>query len=127
MGMLVDFGAMQPVLVFGLVISVLAVIGKVFGCGMPALAVGFNIRGATRIGVGMMPRGEVALIVAGVGLSRGVIEPDVFGVAIMMTFITTVLAPIMLVPIFQRGGPGSRKAAAAVASSHLPNKDHVHR
>lgn len=116
MGMLVDFNAMAPVLAFGLVISALAIVGKIFGCGIPALGVGFNSWGATRIGVGMMPRGEVALIVAGVGLSRGVIHGDVFGVSIMMTFITTVLAPIVLVPIFQRGGAGTRKAASPAKS-----------
>ena len=112
MGMLVDFNAMGPVLVFGLVISVLAIIGKIGGCSIPALGVGFNNWGATRIGFGMMPRGEVALIVAGLGLSRGIIEADLFGVAIMMTFITTVLAPIVLVPIFQKGGSGRRSASA---------------
>jgi Kef-type K+ transport system membrane component KefB len=116
MGMLVDFHAMQPVLVFGLVVSFLAIIGKVFGCGIPALGVGFNVRGASRIGFGMLPRGEVALIVAGVGLSRGVIEADIFGVSIMMTFITTVMAPIILVPIFKSGGPGHRKMAALAAA-----------
>ncbi len=113
MGMLVDFQAMGAVLLFGLTISLLAIIGKIIGCGLPALAVGFNRWGAGRIGVGMMPRGEVALIVAGVGLSRAIIQPDIFGVSIMMTFITTVLAPLALVPIFQRGGPGTRRAVAA--------------
>jgi Kef-type K+ transport system membrane component KefB len=119
MGMLVDFSAMGPVLVFGLVISILAVIGKVAGSGFPALAVGFNKWGAGRIGVGMMPRGEVALIVAGVGLSRGVIQGDIFGVSIMMTFITTVLAPIILVPIFKKGGIGTRKAAVSEKISEM--------
>jgi Kef-type K+ transport system membrane component KefB len=117
MGMLVNFQAMAPVLAFGLVVSVLAIVGKVVGAGVPALAVGFNARGASRIGVGMMPRGEVALIVAGVGLGRGIIESDIFGVSIMMTFITTVLAPPLLVPMFQRGGPGNRAAATVMASN----------
>jgi len=114
MGMLLDFSAMGPVLVFGLAVSVLAILGKLLGCGIPALAVGFNRLGATRIGIGMMPRGEVALIVAGVGLSREVIQSDVFGVAIMMTFITTVLAPLLLVPAFRTGGQGTRRATTRV-------------
>lgn len=112
MGMLVDFQAMGPVLVFGAVLSVLAVIGKIAGCGIPALGVGFNKLGALRIGVGMMPRGEVALIVAGVGLTAGIIGPDVFGVAIMMTIVTTLLAPIGLVPAFKAKGSGLRRQAA---------------
>lgn len=116
MGMLVDFRAMAPVLLFGGVISILAIIGKIFGCGLPALAVGFNRTGAIRVGIGMMPRGEVALIVAGVGLTAGIIQSDVFGVSIMMTMITTLLAPIALVPVFQRGGSGLRAESKAAVS-----------
>ncbi|MBI2320714.1 MAG: cation:proton antiporter [Chloroflexi bacterium] len=114
MGMLVNVAAMADVLVFGLVVSLLAIIGKVGGCGLSALSVGFNRRGAWRIGIGMLPRGEVALIVAGVGLTAGVIESDVFGVAIMMTVITTLLAPVLLVPAFRRGGSGRRKVEVPV-------------
>ncbi|RMF87173.1 MAG: cation:proton antiporter [Nitrospinota bacterium] len=110
MGMLVNFHAMQGALMFGLVLSFLGVISKIFGCGLPALAVGFNRVGGFRIGIGMLPRGEVALIVAGVGLSASVINSAEFGVAIMMTLITTLIAPIVLVPAFQRGGEGTRRA-----------------
>lgn len=118
MGMLVDVGSMRHALAFGVVITAIAVVTKLVGAGLPALAVGFNLRGAVRIGVGMLPRGEVALIVAGVGLSRGVVSNDLFGVAIMMTIVTTVVAPIVLVPVFEHGGPGRRKPdAATVAAS----------
>ncbi|MBI4491224.1 MAG: cation:proton antiporter [Chloroflexi bacterium] len=108
MGMLVDLSAMGRALEFGLAISALAIVGKLVGAALPALAVGFNLRGATRIGLGMLPRGEVALIVAGVGLTSGVIGSELFGVAILMTVITTFLAPVLLVPAFQRGGSGRR-------------------
>ena len=56
----------------------------------------------------MLPWGAVALIIAGIGLSRGVIGPEMFGVAIMMTVITTLMAPIILVPAFSKGGSGRR-------------------
>ncbi len=108
MGMMVDFSAMRPVLVFGSVYSLVAVIAKVAGCGLPAYAMKFNLRGALRIGLGMLPRGEVALIVAGIGLAGGVIDQGIFGVAIMMTVITTMLAPPLLVKSFN-GGSGLRK------------------
>ena len=108
MGMLVDVGSMRDVIAFGLIISVLAVAGKLFGSGLPAMAVGFNARGGLRIGLGMIPRGEVALIIAGVGLARHVIGMDLFGISIMMTVITTVIAPILLVPAFRKGGSGER-------------------
>ncbi len=109
MGTLVDLGNMSSAIGLGLVITAFAILSKVLGSGVPALAVGFNARGATRIGLGMLPRGEVALIIAGIGLSRGVIEQDLFGVAIMMTIITTVMAPILLVPAFEKGGSGRRR------------------
>ncbi len=109
MGMLVDFAAMRSLLTFGLVVSGLAIVSKVFGCGVPAMGVGFNTRGSFRVGIGMLPRGEVALIVAGVGLTTGVIGTDIFGVSIMMTLITTIMAPMILVPLFSKGGEGRRR------------------
>ena len=111
MGMLVDVTSMQSGLVFGLIISALAVFSKVVGSGGPALVSGFNFRGSARIGVGMMPRGEVALIIAGIGLSHGIIGQELFGVSIIMTVITTLIAPTLLVPLFRSGGSGVRKLA----------------
>ena len=110
MGMLVNVGAMQSGIVFGLEITFLAIFSKVVGSGVPALASGFNVRGSARIGVGMMPRGEVALIIAGIGLSHGIIAQDLFGVSIMMTVITTLIAPTLLVPLFRSGGSGLRNS-----------------
>ncbi len=108
MGMMVDFDTLKAVVGFGLVITALAIISKVAGCGIPAFFTGFNRWGAWRIGIGMLPRGEVALIIAGIGLTRGVIESDLFGVSIMMTIVTTFLAALILKPSFQRGGSGRR-------------------
>ncbi|MBI2171314.1 MAG: cation:proton antiporter [Chloroflexi bacterium] len=124
MGMLVDLPAMGGALVFGLVITALAIVSKVVGCGLPALATGFTALGAARVGVGMLPRGEVALIVAGIGLTRGVIEGDLFGVSILMTVVTTLLAPIMLVPLFRRRGPGRRREDAAPAQASAATGGH---
>jgi Kef-type K+ transport system membrane component KefB len=111
LGMLVNFDVMFSdwrVIVFGLVVTIIAVIGKLVGCGAASLPTGFNLRGAYRIGLGMLPRGEVALIVAGVGLSQAIIAPNVFGVSIMMTLLTTLVAPILMVPAFAHGGSGRR-------------------
>ena len=66
------------------------------GCGLPAYLMKFNLRGSLRIGLGMLPRGEVALIVAGIGLASGIINQGIFGISIMMTVITTMLAPPLL-------------------------------
>ncbi len=108
MGMLVDVTVMGGVLLFGAVITFLAILSKVVGSGLPALFAGFNRAGSWRVGIGMLPRGEVALIIAGIGLSRGLIGQDVFGVAILMTVVTTLMSPLILVPSFARGGAGKR-------------------
>ena len=128
MGMMVDFSAMKPVFLFGSVYSLLAIFSKVLGCGLPAFATRFNLRGALRIGLGMLPRGEVALIVAGIGLASGIIDQGIFGVAIMMAVITTMLAPPLLVRSFE-GGSGLRKEVAGegedieVIELEFPSRD----
>ncbi len=123
LGMLVNVGAMfasWPVVAFGLTVTAVAIVGKLIGCGAAALPGGFNLRGAYRIGLGMLPRGEVALIVAGIGLSSGMVGEVVFGVSIMMTLITTILAPILLVPAFAKGGSG-RKSSGDLATRMSPS------
>jgi Kef-type K+ transport system membrane component KefB len=112
MGMLVDFQAISGVVYIGLAISALAIIGKLIGCGLPSLAVGFNFRGATRIGFGMVPRGEVNLIIASVGLTRGIIPDDIFGIAVMVVMITTIIAPVILSVVYRKGGEGQRTEAS---------------
>lgn len=114
MGMMVNVGATLHALGFGLLITLAAIVGKVVGCGLPALTVGFNPLGAYRIGIGMLPRGEVALIVAGIAIARGAIPQEMYGVAILMTMVTTLMAPIFLVPAFRNPRSGLRRAAAPV-------------
>ncbi len=57
------------------------ILTMVAGCGLPAYLMRFNLRGSLRIGLGMLPRGEVALIVAGIGLAGGIIDQGIFGVS----------------------------------------------
>lgn len=109
MGMMVDFSSLRPILGFGIIFALLAMAGKMLGCGLPALAAGFNTRGAVRIGAGMLPRGEVTLIVAGVGLASGAIGQDVFGVAVMTLLVASVVSPPFLVRSFE-GGPGYKRS-----------------
>ncbi|MBN2545025.1 MAG: cation:proton antiporter [Spirochaetes bacterium] len=104
MGMLVNFKALTGynIIIFGLIYSILAVIAKVVGAGFPALFFNFNAIGALRIGAGMIPRGEVALIVAGIGLASGFLPGEIFGIAILMTLITTIISPPLLVLLFNK-------------------------
>lgn len=111
MGMLVDVETLisPKILTLGSIYILLSILGKLIGCGGPALFLNFNLRGALRIGVGMIPRGEVALIVAGVALSKGIIDHDAFSMAMLMTFATTLITPPILSMLLQKNGPVLRK------------------
>jgi fructose-specific phosphotransferase system IIA component len=111
MGMMVNLGEIfsLPVLIFGALYTVQAIAAKIIGCGGPALLLGFNYRGALRIGMGMVPRGEVALIIAGIGLTAGVLDDRLFAVIILMTLITTLAAPPLLSAALGMNGTGTRK------------------
>ncbi len=101
----------RTVLVFGTVYTLVAAVSKVAGCGIPALLSGFNTKGAARIGFGMMPRGEVGLIVAGIGLSAGFLDERLFASVILMVVINTVLAPMVFVRLFRDSSPGLRRVS----------------
>jgi Kef-type K+ transport system membrane component KefB/mannitol/fructose-specific phosphotransferase system IIA component (Ntr-type) len=111
MGMMVNVREIVsvPVLVFGAVYTLVAILAKIIGCGGPALLFGFNARGAIRIGMGMVPRGEVALIIAGIGLTSGILNNQLFSVVIVMTLITTLAAPPLLNATLKINGSGTRK------------------
>jgi fructose-specific phosphotransferase system IIA component len=119
MGMMVNMREIisPPVLIFGGIYTLTALIAKVVGCGGPALLLGFNLRGALRIGTGMIPRGEVALIIAGIGLSSGILNQQLFGVIILMTLITTLVAPPLLSVSLGIKGAGTRKPAKGDGSA----------
>ena len=119
MGMMVDISALcsKPVIYFGLIYTVLAVAAKVIGCMVPSLFCGFTLAGSLRIGAGMVPRGEVALIIAGLGLSYGYLTQEIFGFGIMMTLITTVVAPPALVGLFSLKAKGVRNPKQSMDGS----------
>src|SRR5436305_7836686 len=77
-----------------IVILVAAVLSKFIGCGLGAL--GLGKADALRIGVGMIPRGEVGMVVAQIGLSFGIMSQSVYGVVIFMSVATTLLAPPLI-------------------------------
>jgi Kef-type K+ transport system membrane component KefB/mannitol/fructose-specific phosphotransferase system IIA component (Ntr-type) len=123
MGMLVNLReiASPAIILAGGVYLALAVLGKILGCGVPALFMNFNLRGALRVGIGMVPRGEVALIIAGVGLANGIIGDEVFGVAIIMTFLTTLLTPPVFDRLLRSGKPVLRKQGPAAEEHKVIN------
>jgi Kef-type K+ transport system membrane component KefB len=84
------------------VILAVAVVGKVVGCGAAARLCGFNRQESLRVGVGMISRGEVGLIVAGVGLASSVIDQEIFSIMVIMVLVTTMVTPLLLRLVFPR-------------------------
>ncbi|MDB5988450.1 MAG: cation:proton antiporter [Nevskia sp.] len=75
-----------------------AVVTKLVGCGIGALKLGR--RAALQVGVGMIPRGEVGIVVAQIGLALGVIDSRLFGAVLIMACATTIIAPPLLRPLY---------------------------
>ncbi len=103
-----------PVLLSVLVVTVLAVVGKVVGCGLGARSLGRW--GALTVGVGMVPRGEVGVIVAGLGQQAGVFPPRTYAIIVGMSLLTSIVAPPALKRLLAKtddGAPGASAAAPA--------------
>ena len=81
-------------ILLALVILIAAVLSKFIGCGAGALALGR--KDAVRVGVGMIPRGEVGMVVAQIGLAMGVIAQSIYGIIVFMSVATTLVAPPLL-------------------------------
>lgn len=82
------------VIVFALLVTVIAVITKLAGCGFGAKGLGWKQMG--QVGMGMVPRGEVGIVVAQIGLGLAVINDSLYGVVLMMAVATTLIAPPFL-------------------------------
>jgi Kef-type K+ transport system membrane component KefB/mannitol/fructose-specific phosphotransferase system IIA component (Ntr-type) len=98
MGMMVNVREIisPPVLIFGIIYTLAVISAKFFGNSLMAQLSGFNRIGAMRIGAGIIPRGEGALITCGIGLSAGVISNQLFSAAVFMVFLTIVIC----IPLF---------------------------
>lgn len=86
------------VLALVLLITFVATLTKLLGCGLGAISLGW--RRAAQVGVGMIPRGEVGIVVAQIGLSLAVITDALFGVVLFMSVATTLIAPPFLKLLF---------------------------
>jgi Kef-type K+ transport system membrane component KefB len=84
------------VLVLSGIIVAVAIITKLVGCGIPSLMFLKDKTKSMRVGIGMISRGEVGLIVAGVGVTSGVLSADIYTAVIIMVAATTVVSPIWL-------------------------------
>jgi Kef-type K+ transport system membrane component KefB len=96
LGVLADFRQLTPgIVVFLVVLIVVAIVTKLVGCGLPAKLMGMSTKDSLIVGFGMAPRGEVAMIVALIGLQQGIIDQNIYVALVLMSLVTTIITPII--------------------------------
>ena len=88
-------------LFFSIAFVFVALLSKIIGCGSAAKLCKFNWNDSLKIGIGMMTRGEVALITAQKGLHAGLITSDYFTAVILMILVSSILAPVLLKVLYK--------------------------
>ena len=104
---------------FTVALVLVAIVAKAAGCALFARWCGFTPRQSLRVGVGMISRGEVGLIVAGYGLSNGLIGTDVFSASVIVVLVTTMVTPPLLRLVFPRGASAATTVEETIA--HMPH------
>ena len=96
-GAQVDLRAVNlEILMISAVVIIIAVVTKLGGCGLPAMFFLKSKAQGMRVGIGMISRGEVGLIVAGVGVTAGILTSEVYSTIVIMVAVTTIITPIWL-------------------------------
>jgi len=98
-------GINLEVLFLSAIIIVVAIFSKLAGCGLPALVFLRNRSKAMKVGIGMISRGEVGLIVAGIGVTSGVLSSNIYTTVIIMVAITTLITPVWLKKAYSKESP----------------------
>jgi Kef-type K+ transport system membrane component KefB len=98
-------GINLEVLVLSAVVIAVAIVSKLIGCGLPATIFLRDKSTAMRVGIGMISRGEVGLIVAGIGVTSGALSANVYTAIIIMVAITTVITPVWLKKAYGKERP----------------------
>ena len=89
-------GLTGSMLIFSLLLLIVAILTKIVGCGLGAKLCGFTRRESVQVGVGMISRGEVALIVAQKGYTMGLMSAALFPPIVLVVIATTIITPIVL-------------------------------
>ena len=96
-GAQVDFRGIDfEILMLSGIMIVVAVVTKLFGCGLPAMLFLKDRKKSMQVGIGMISRGEVGLIVAGVGVASGVLTQNVYSTIVIMVAVSTIITPLWL-------------------------------
>ena len=89
-------GLNGSMLLFSILLLIVAILTKIAGCGLGAKLCGFTRREALQVGVGMISRGEVALIVAQKGNAMGLMDASLFPAVVLVVIATTIITPVLL-------------------------------
>jgi len=98
------------IVILSSIIIVVAVFTKLLGCGLPAWFFLKSKKLGMRVGIGMISRGEVGLIVAGVGVTTGILTSEVYSTIIIMVVVTTIITPIWLKLEYRKDQKGSNNS-----------------
>ena len=102
-GLKTSFDSMNStLLVFSIAFVIVALLGKIIGCGLASKALKFDWSDSLKIGLGMMTRGEVALIVTNKGLEAGIISNEYFSAVILLIIISSISAPLLLKAVYNK-------------------------
>ena len=104
LGTVVNVGEIWDMLLFGLILTAVAIATKLFGCGLPARLSGMSKWDSIAVGLGMAPRLEVALIIAYYGVTTGIIGIDLYSVVVFMGLMTAIISIPFLKYALRRGG-----------------------
>ena len=108
-------GVNLDVLYLSGIIIIVAIVSKLSGCGLPALLFLRNKSKAMKVGIGMISRGEVGLIVAGIGVTTGVLSSNIYTTVIIMIAITTLVTPVWLKRAYSKEPPDINDNSQKVA------------
>ncbi len=125
-GAQVDFREVNTeILILSGIVIAIAVVTKLFGCGLPAWLFLKDKAQGMRVGIGMISRGEVGLIVAGVGVSSGILTGSVYSTIVIMVAVTTIITPIWLKMEYRKeskkSGEGSVESSSKSDSGDSPS------
>lgn len=109
-GVSAQFNGIQENWKLLMILSILAIAAKLIGCAIGAKAAGFNWNSSLGIGSAMISRGEVALIIAAIGLDAKLLQQDMFAVIVAVVLITTIVTPPMMKLFFKEKAKGERAA-----------------
>ncbi len=104
LGIIVSVGALFTSAVLIAALVIVAIASKIIGCGYAAKKLGYSKKDSIIVGVGMVPRGEIALIIGLYGLLAGIITKEIYSSLVFVAFITTLITPPLLKKLYKEGG-----------------------